>query len=294
MKNKDYSKTNNRSVFPRSSNPFEKGFKEIAIVYMVAGISSRFGGKIKQFAQIGHDNETLMEYSLNQALKAGFSKIIFIVGNLTEKPFKEKFGNNYKGIPIKYVLQTYNSETRDRPWGTADALCTINSVIDCPFVICNGDDIYGENTFKILFNHLKNSEEEATIGYKLCEVIPETGKIHRGIFKIDDNECVIDLTEVFNIEKCNLQATNSKPEDLCSMNIFALHPKTISYLEKNMKVFKKKNKEDRRIEFLLPTEISNLIKDNKIKMKVYPTPDKWFGITNPEDEIVVREMLKKK
>lgn len=266
--------------------------EDIAIVYMVAGISSRFGGKIKQFAQIGPNSETLIEYSLNQALKAGFSKIIFITGNLTEKPFKEKFGNNYKGLPVYYAFQSYNHETRDKPWGTADAICTIKQIIDCPFVICNGDDIYGENTFKILVDHLKNSKEEATIGYKLEEVIPEQGKTHRGIFKINKKGFVEDLQEVFNIEKSSLSATNTKPDSMVSMNIFALHPKIIDYLEENLKIFKKEHEGDRKIEFLLPNEISNLIKQGKIKMKVYPTSDKWLGITNPEDEPIVRDILK--
>jgi len=267
--------------------------KEIAIVYMVAGISSRFGGKIKQFAQIGPNNETLIEYSMNQALKAGFTRIVFIVGNMTEKPFKEKFENSYKGIPITYALQAYDLKERDRPWGTTDAVCTIKDIIDSPFVVCNGDDIYGANTFKRLVNHLKKSSEEATIGYRLFDVIPDIGKTHRGIFKINDNNFVEELQEVFNIEKSNLSATNTKPDNMTSMNIFALHPETIDYLSENLKIFKKEHIGDRKIEFLLPNEISNLIKQGKIKMKIYPTSDKWLGITNPEDEPLVREILKK-
>ncbi len=260
---------------------------------MVAGISSRFGGRIKQFVKVGPNNETLIEFSLNQAIKAGFAKIIFIVGNMTEKPFKEKFGDSYKGIPIYYALQTFNPQERDRPWGTADALCTIKPLIDCPFVICNGDDIYGENTFKILFNHLKNSDEEATIGYKLCEVVPETGKTNRGIFQVNDSY-VKDLKEVFNIEKCDLSATNCKMNDLCSMNFFALHPKVIDLLLVMLGDFKKEHKGYRRVEALLPEMLPVLIRQGKIKMKIYSTSDKWVGVTNPEDEKVVRELLKNK
>ena len=155
--------------------------KEIAIVYMVAGISSRFGGRIKQFAKVGPSEETLIEYSLNQALKAGFAKIIFVVGNMTEKPFKERFGDNYRGIPVYYALQKFDPKKRSRPWGTSDALCSIKEIIDCPFVVCNGDDIYGKNTFKTLFNHLKESNEEATVGFRLNEAIPEKGAVKRAI-----------------------------------------------------------------------------------------------------------------
>ncbi len=265
-----------------------------AIVYMVAGISSRFNGKIKQFAKVGPQGETLIEYSLNQAIKTGFNKIIFIVGNKTEQPFKKMFGDNYKEIPIKYATQYYNEETRDKPWGTCDALCTIKEIINCPFVICNGDDIYGENTFKILFNHLQNNNQEATIGYKLIDVIPETGATNRGIFEIDKNNHVKKITETFGIEKSNLQATNTKPNDLCSMNIFALHPETVNLLNQQLKQFKQAHQGDRKAECLLPVEISKLLETNKIKMQIYPTTDEWIGITHPEDEKVVKEKLKEK
>jgi NDP-sugar pyrophosphorylase family protein len=265
--------------------------KPIAIVYMVAGISSRFGGKIKQFAKVGPNQETLIEYSLNQALKSGFDKIIFIVGNKTEIPFKEKFKDNYQRIPVFYALQTYDESKRDKPWGTGDALCSAKEIIDCPFVVCNGDDIYGENAFKILFEHLSKNNNEATLGYNLINVLPDQGKTHRAIFQIDKNDYIKELREIFNIEKSNLQATNNKPDDLCSMNIYALHPKTIEFLNNNLKIFKEQNKDDRKIEFLIPNELSNLIKENKIKMKLYPCNEKWIGITNPEDEEIVRNIL---
>jgi dTDP-glucose pyrophosphorylase len=199
--------------------------EETAIVYMVAGISSRFGGKIKQFAPVGPNGETLIEYSLKQALKAGFTKIIFIVGNLTEAPFKKMFGNNFQGIPIAYVLQKFHSD-RDKPWGTCDAACSAASLLDCPFVICNGDDIYGEETFRILFNHLKTSSEAATIGYKLINVLPEKGAVNRGMFRIDNNY-VRKITETFNISQENFKSLNLSKDDLCSQNVFALHPETI-------------------------------------------------------------------
>jgi len=265
--------------------------KEIAIVYMVAGMSSRFQGKIKQFAQVGPNNEILTEYSLNQALKAGFSKIVFIVGNKTEQPFKEKFKDNFQGIPIQYTLQTFDESERDKPWGTADALCTLKNTIDCPFVICNGDDIYGEEAFKILYNHLQNFNESAVIGYKLINVIPEQGKTNRAIFQVNENNYVQNLEEIFDIEKSNLELTNTKPDNLCSMNIYGFHPEIINHLEQERELFKQQNKGDRKIEFLLPNEVNKLIKNNKIKIKLYSTSEKTIGITNPEDEEVVRSLL---
>src|SRR3989344_3711273 len=225
--------------------------KDIAIVYMAAGLSSRFGGKIKQFAKVGINNETLIEYSLNQAIKSGITKIIFIVGEKTEQPFRELFKENYQGIPVYYALQIYDKKERDKPWGTTDALCSAKNLIDCPFIVCNGDDIYGENTFKILVNHFKKNKEEngASVGFKLINVIPEKGKVNRGIFKTNQNQEVRELKEVFNIE-------------------------------------------NRTSECLLPNNISELIQKNLLRLKLYQTPDKWIGITNPEDEEIVRKILR--
>ena len=174
---------------------------DIALVYMVAGMSSRFNGKIKQFAKVGPNNETLIEYSLNQALPAGFTKIIFIVGEKTEQPFKEMFGDNYKTVPVKYTFQNYNKEKRDRPWGTLDALCCARDLINCPFVVCSGDDIYGKESFKTLVKHLKNNPTNATVGYKLKNVLSKVGTVNRGIFKTNSNNEVISIEEVFNINK---------------------------------------------------------------------------------------------
>lgn len=266
---------------------------EIAIVFMVAGISSRFGGKIKSFAIIGPKGESLIEYSMDQALKSRFTKIIFIVGNTTEKPFKEKFGNSYKGIPIYYALQTFDTKLRLKPWGTSDALCSAKKYINCPVLVCNGDDIYGENSFKTLFEHLKNSSDEATLGYKLIDTLPDTTPGNRGIFKVKD-DYVLELKEVLGIEKSNLSATGNKSDDFCSLNFYALHPKTIEMLNEKVEEFKKQNPNEKTKEALLPNMISELIKENKIKMKIYKATDKAYGVTVPGDEEILRKELEKK
>lgn len=264
--------------------------KEIAIVYMVAGISSRFGGKIKSFAKVGKNNETLMEISLNQALKSGFSKIIFIVGETTIKPFKDKFNDKYKGVPVFYALQTFDKLKREKPWGTSDAIITLKGLIDCPFVVCNGDDIYGEKTFRMLFNHLRDSNEEASIGYRLMDHLPDTAPANRGIFKLKD-DYVISIKEHMGVIKTNLSKTNNTPDDLCSSNIFALHPKVIDYLKDLVDDFKKQNQSETKKEALLPDMLSTLIKENKIKMKIYPAIEGIYGLTIPEDEEILRKKL---
>ena len=269
--------------------------KEIAIVYMVAGMSSRFGGKIKQFARVGPNGETLIEYSINQALKAGFNKIIFIIGNMTEEPFKKMFHSRYKGVPILYTKQTFNPEIRDKPWGTVDAVCTIKSIIDCPFVVCNGDDIYGENTFKILAEHLRNPENKgicASVGYRLGDVLPEQGTTNRGIFQVDSECNVTNMEERFNLTRENISSLGLNEDDLCSMNCFAFYPEIMNQLTNLLLAFQEKNKGDRKAECLLPVEVSTMLNEKKLEMKLYKTNSKWFGVTNPSDEEIVKEQLK--
>ena len=266
--------------------------KDLALVYMVAGISSRFGGKIKQFARVGPKDETLIELSLAQALPAGFSKIIFIVGNMTKDPFREMFGDNYKGTPIEYALQEYDENERDRPWGTTDAICAAKDLIDCPFVICNGDDLYGEKTFKLLADHLKSKDSCATIGYRLGDVLSDHGSVNRGIFKLEDN-IVKEIVEVLGITKENLAEKDLTEDNACSQNIFALYPSTINLLYDLLVKFKQEHQGNRKKEALLPEHLNDLIKEGEIEMELYKTPEKWYGVTNPEDEPALREELKK-
>ena len=271
----------------------EETKKDIAIVYMVAGMSSRFGGKVKQFARVGPAGETLIEYSLNQAIGAGFNKIIFIVGDKTEEPFKEMFGESYNDVPVFYARQEFNSDARDKPWGTSDALCCGAEFIDCPFVVCNGDDIYGENSFKILAEHLRNREGGAAMGYRLWNMLPEEGSVNRGIFEVDVDGNVIELREVLGIERSQLEEMGLGEDDSCRMNIFALPAKVVGMLQDGLEKFKADHAEDRGAECLLPEEISKLLKEKGLKMRLYPATDQWFGITRPEDVEGVREKLGK-
>jgi NDP-sugar pyrophosphorylase family protein len=261
---------------------------------MVAGMSSRFGGKIKQFAKVGLNGETLIEVSITQAKKAGFDKIIFIVGEKTKAPFKEKFGNKYLDLPVFYAEQSFDKKVRDKPWGTVDALISAEEVIKENFIVLNGDDLYGENALKKAVDFLKESKEDEaiTIGYKLGSVIPEKGSTNRGIFEIDEESYVKSISEVFDIEKDKLDEKELSEESLASMNLFGLSKESIFLLKEKLNEFKEINKGDRKAECLLPVELGKLIKENKIKMKLKSTNDKWFGVTNPEDEEVVAKELK--
>jgi len=266
---------------------------QIAIVYMVAGMSRRFGGKPKHFAKVGPNNETMLEYSLNQAIKAGFSKIIFIIRKETLKDFKKIFPeDNYKGIPIHYAFQEFNQETRDKPWGTGEATCSALPLIDCPFVVCSGDDIYGEEIFQTLFNHLKNNQSGAAVGHELIKTLSKEGTVNRGIFTLNPDNTLKSIKEVFDIEESNIEEKGLTNQTPCSQSIFALHPETLEHLNQALIKFKQENQEDRKIEFLLSEELSNLIQKQNLKLHYYPSTIKPIGITNPEDEEKVREQLK--
>lgn len=265
--------------------------KKISLVFMVAWLSSRFGWKIKQFAKVWPNDSTLIEYSMDQALKSNFSEIIFIVGKMTEQAFKEKFWDNYKWIPVKYAKQSFDENERDRPWGTVDAVCSAKDLINNPFVVCNWDDIYWENSFKILYDHLQNSDEMATLWYILWNVIPEQWTTNRWIFGITEDNYVDSITEMIWISKDTLSDFWLKKDDLCSMNIFWLNKKTLNQLDNILTNFKLENKGNRKIECYLPVELSNIIKIEKNKMKIYSTPDRRLWITNPEDEGIVKKQI---
>jgi len=261
-----------------------------AVVYLAAGISNRYGGKIKSLVEVGPKGETLMEVSINQALKAGFDEIIFVVGNKTEGPFKEKFGESYNGVPVKYAYQKYDESERDKPWGTTDALCSVKEVIGGPFVVCNGDELFGEEAFRKMYKSL-DSGEEGVIAYPLGDMVPNEGSVNRGIFTVVDGY-VTNIEEFFNVEKEKMDQMNLSEDDLCNVNVFALHPQVVEMLHEGFVEFKERNKGDRKIESLLPRDLSDLIKRGKINMRLFTVADKWIGITNPGDEAAVREFLR--
>ncbi len=267
--------------------------EEISLVCLAAGMSKRFGGKLKQFARVGKNNRTLIECIINQSIPSGINKIILIVRKETKEKFKKIFKEKYKEIPVYYAIQKYDKEKREKPWGTGDAVCSAKKLIKEPCIICTGDDLPGEGTFKILMKHLKNKKTEATVAKKLIEMLPKKGKVNRGIFKTMAGR-VIGGEEVCGVSRWNLKEKRLKKEDLVSISIFALHPETIILLDEKLKEFKGKNEKNKIIEFYLNIALINLIKENKIQMEIYPTKEKWIGITNKEDEKMAKEELNKK
>ncbi len=265
--------------------------KDIALVYMAAGISSRFGGRIKAFANVGPSGETLIEYSLAQALPAGFSKIIFIVGATTAGPFKEKFGDNFHGVPVEYTEQLFDSAERDKPWGTGQAIASLKSHIDGGFVVCNSDDIYGGADLQTLHKHLEGSDTAAIMGYKLIENLSEKGLSNRGVIDCGEDGRVKSLREVLQIDRDDLSAKGLSPDTLVSMNLFALPKMVVDEMDKRFEIFKAEHPGDRKVEFFLPQELSDMIQKGELQMTVYTAESKTIGLTYPEDEEVVKNKL---
>lgn len=264
--------------------------KEVALVYMVAGMSSRFGGKLKWLEKVGPEGESLIGYSMKQAIPAGFSKIVLIVGKQTIEPFKEAFGDSYMGVPILYALQEYDVETRDKPWGTVDAVCSAKKFLNCPFVVCNGDDLYGSKGFSVLVNHLKSESECASIGHQLKNVLGDTPN-NRGVMTLSDANYVTSINENYGLTLDILESRNLTGEMYCSMTLFGLHPEALDLLAQTLEEFKREHEGDRKIECLLPNHLSKLLESGKIKIKLYPAEEKHIGLTAPGDEVRIKQFL---
>lgn len=262
----------------------------VKLVYMVAGLSSRFEGKIKALANIGPHNETLIELSLQHALENNFSEIILIVSSKTEEQFRERIGNSYKGVPVTYALQTFDSNKRDKPWGTTDAVLSAKDHLTEPFIVLNGDDLYGKESFTIAYGALENNKECLSLAYDLWNVIPDQGEVNRGIFEIE-NDYVKEVVEHLGLSKENLAEKGIKQHALASMNFFGFQPESVPYFIEQLEEFKKNNSESRTAECFLPLVATNLIKSGKIQMKLYNTNSNWYGVTHPEDELLVKKQL---
>lgn len=285
---------------------------KISLVIMAAGIGSRFGKGIKQLEPMGLNNEIIMDYSIHDAIIAGFNKIIFIIRKDIEKEFKEIIGNriekicNNLDIEICYVYQELEnipnnfkiSQERKKPWGTGHAVLACKNIIKEPFVVINADDYYGKDSFKNAYEFLsKDNDKYCMIGFKLKNTLSENGGVTRGICQLDENNYLTEIIETSNIIKNNGKVfVKEKEIDInsnVSMNMWGLLPEFLDVLEKGFIEFLERENSNLTSEFLLPIFIGKLLKENRIKIKVLETKDKWFGITYKEDKEFVKSSFKK-
>ncbi len=259
------------------------------LICLVAGMSSRFGGldKPKQLEKVGPNNETLIEYSINQAVGIPLDKIVFITHKKTEIKFKNIFGDKYINIPVFYIRQEYDSKLRTKPWGTLDAICCAIDLIDNNFIVINGDDIYGKDSYKKGYDLLNNKSRKNIIGLvKTLNTLPKSGKVNRGIVTIK-NDKVYELIEKLNISINNTELHNT----LSNVNFLCFQPEIIYVFIKYLLDFKDNNKDNPNIEILLPNILNKMIEKNEIILNYFEIENNIIGITNPQDTKYIKKLL---
>ena len=269
------------------------------LVIMAAGIGSRFGGGIKQLAPVGPNGEIIMDYSIYDAIEAGFDKVVFVIRKDLEKDFKEVIGNRIeKQIEVAYAYQEIEDipekyqkkfAGRTKPWGTGQAILCCKNVVDSPFLVINADDYYGKSAFKEAYSYLTSMHD--------------TGGVTRGLCQVDDNDMLTGIKETHNIEKDGEKAvirTDSgetvelDADSPVSMNMWGLTPEFIRILETGFGEFlENTSAEDLKAEYLLPTIIGSLLKEGELSVKVLKSHDQWFGVTYKEDREAVMNAVKK-
>lgn len=287
--------------------------KDITLVVMAAGIGSRFGGGIKQLEPIGPNGEIIMDYSIYDAMEAGFNKVVFVIRKDLEKDFDEIIGQRIKKrIKVEYAFQEvtdipiqYQETFKDRvkPWGTGQAILACQSLIDEPFLVINADDYYGKECYHKAYayltqKHISKTLSLSMVGFILKNTLSDNGGVTRGICQVDNNHHLVDIVETHNIEKKDNKAYVGDKEidihSVVSMNMWGLYPEIFDILKNGFDEFLSSlDKENLKAEYLLPTIIGDLLHNNKITVKVLTSNDEWFGVTYREDKDSVKESIKK-
>ena len=276
------------------------------LVVMAAGMGSRFGG-LKQLEPVGNNNEVLLDYSVYDAINAGFNKVTFVIKKEIEHDFRELVGKRIeKKIDVSYAFQELDKlpsgfsvpEDRIKPWGTGHAILCCKDIVDQPFTALNADDFYGPSAYKQINNFLsQQTGEYCMVGYRLKNTLTENGTVARGICKLDDNNNLVEINEVTNITaKCTYEQEDGKiitldPETVVSMNIWGFNTDLFDYLEEGFNRFLKEKINTPKSEYYLPMQIDELIKKNIKTAKVLVAEDKWYGMTYKEDKPVLKAAI---
>ncbi len=292
--------------------------KETTLVIMAAGIGSRFGGGIKQLEPVGPNGEIIMDYSIHDALEAGFNKVIFIIRKDLEKDFKEVIGNRMEKVAnVEYAFQELEDlpegyempEGRTKPWGTGQAVLACRGILDTPFVVINADDYYGKEAFVKVHDYLVNVEGKKNGKYDFCmagfilgNTLSDNGAVTRGVCNIDENDILVDVNETSGIEKRGdkvvAPAADGTEKEIdansyVSMNMWGFTPDFLDELESGFEEFLSELGDNaEKKEYLLPTIVDGLIKSDKAEVKLLETKDKWFGVTYKEDKQTVVDSFK--
>ena len=287
-----------------------------ALVIMAAGIGSRFGGGIKQLEPVGANGEIIMDYSIFDAMEAGFNKIIFIIRKDIEADFRAIIGDRIeavcakRGVEVGYAFQSLTDvpagvtvpEGRAKPWGTGQAVLAAKELIDCPFAVINADDYYGKEAFQKLHAFLdvpRKAGEYAMAGFILKNTLSENGGVTRGVCQVDEDNNLTDVVETSDIVKTAAGAAvdgrDVDADAYVSMNMWGLGQDFLPILEEGFAAFFETAAKANplKAEYLLPIFIGQLLREKKVSVKVLETKDKWFGVTYREDKPMVVDSFRK-
>ena len=281
---------------------------ELTLVVLAAGMGSRYGG-LKQIDPVGPSGEIILDYSVSDALKAGFAKVVFVIRRETLDLFRDAVGVRYEGkIAVEYAFQEMeplpggrvSPAGRTKPWGTGHALLAAAPVVRGPFAVINADDYYGPSGFARLASFLRTAEEGhyAMVGYLLEKTLSEHGSVSRGICRQDERGYLVEITERTAIARKaeGIIAEGNPPVVLTgaeptSMNFWGFTPDLFSRLERLFEEFLEEKGGDLKAEFYLPAAISSLITSGEVTVRLLTSEDPWYGLTYPEDRPMVVSAL---
>lgn len=286
------------------------------LVVMAAGIGSRYGG-LKQIDPMGPNGEIIMDYSIYDALKAGFGKVVFVIKKDIEDTFREKIGSRVERlVDTAYVYQRVEDvpegfavpPERVKPWGTAHAVRSCRNVVDRPFAVINADDFYSRHSFQILHDYLKDVDEQmkpypyCMVGFQVENTLTEHGHVARGVCTVGADGCLKEIHERTRIQKFGNMAKYTEDGEtwidipygsMVSMNTWGFTPSLFRELDERFPYFLLSNTENiLKAEFFIPTVVDSLISEGKASVKVLPCRERWYGVTYQEDKPIVRQALK--
>jgi len=281
------------------------------LVILAAGMGSRYGG-LKQLDQLGPSGEAILEYSVFDALRAGFRKIVFIIRRDFADQFKEFIGSKFNDLAeIVYCYQELDHlptgfecpPDREKPWGTGHALLSTVDTIKNPFLIINADDFYSLDSFKIAYDMIDSWDDDATpkcgiVAFNLAQTLSKNGTVSRGVCKSSENGKLIDITETHGLSDKDGKIIDQDgnilpPETPVSMNMWCMSSSILPFYEEAFIKFLSKDLETPKSEFYIPSVIDALIKSETISCDIVESPCKWFGVTYKEDKDEVINALKK-
>ncbi len=281
------------------------------LLILAAGIGSRYGG-LKQIDGMGPDGESIVEYSVFDAIRAGFGKVVFVIRKDIETDFREKVGSRIEPyIRTEYAFQEPDTALewlstlpkREKPWGTGHAILAAKNHIQEPFVAINADDFYGAEAFRQIADFLRTGcspVQYGMVAYRLANTLSENGTVARGVCTVGENGMLATVTERLNIER-TAEGISYREEDghrhfladdtLVSMNFWAMHPDVMQEIEQQFKTFVQNNLNQPRAEFYIPKVLNTLLQENKIVLKVLTSNNQWYGVTYTADKETVQEAL---